>query len=212
MTNSSSLPTNFRLLSVIATSVCVASLFFVSNTNLDPISLEDAPKMVQELGDLARRDVENDATNAGLKALSSHGSLAATLTGGLKRDLQNMNEGDDLLLARIEDSVSSKSGKSSNVKTTGHATESASTNRTESPSTSQKPAVSITAVQAAVKRDRVAQMHELQLTLARIKELREKLVVWHKKAKAEVAKVLPSFLQKILVSSPPTYLPLEPPV
>jgi hypothetical protein len=175
-------------------------LLLLQICNPAPVGLEDAPKMVRELGDLARRDVENDATNAGLKALSSHGSLAATLTGGLKRDLQNMNEGDDLLLARIESSVSPKSGTpkpSDATKTTSSKTASkeekanstAEKSATQTEGSKSKPAVSINAVQDAVKRDRATQMHELQLTLSRIKELKEKLALWHRKAKAEQAQV-----------------------
>ena len=190
MTNGRARNVSSPTLLISALTICILTIVLLHNNNFHPTDLEDAPKMVRELGDLARRDVENDATNAGLKALSSHGSLAATLTGGLKRDLQNMNEGDDLLLARIENSVSSKSGKSS-VSTETQTRKTAPESKIESTPTAPKPAVTITAVQAAVKRDRAAQMHELQLTLSRIKELKEKLVAWHKKAKAEVAKVLP---------------------
>jgi hypothetical protein len=50
------------------------------------------PKSVLALENEARKDVENDATNAGLEALQhSKSSLTASLTGGLKRDLQASN-------------------------------------------------------------------------------------------------------------------------
>jgi hypothetical protein len=199
MTTDSAMNPKRVTICVAISAVSFAIILLLQIYHPSPVRLEDAPKMVRELGDLARRDVENDATNAGLKALSSHGSLAATLTGGLKRDLQNMNEGDDLLLARIESSVSPKSGTpkasakpTSSKSTSKEATSPAATNSTaKSASGTAKPAVSINAVQDAVKRDRATQMHELQLTLSRIKELKEKLVLWHKKAKAEQAKVSP---------------------
>jgi hypothetical protein len=77
-----------------------------------PVEL-GVPKSVLALEREARKDVENDATNAGLEALQhAKSSLTASLTGGLKRDLQNMKAGDDELLKHIE-SVGSKKKKSS---------------------------------------------------------------------------------------------------
>lgn len=79
--------------------------------------LESAPASVLELEKEAKKDVENDATNAGLAALqNSKSGLTASLTGGLKRDLQNMKEGDDALLKHIE-SASARGSRGSRGRT-----------------------------------------------------------------------------------------------
>jgi hypothetical protein len=81
-----------------------------------PIELDRPPKSVLALEREARKDVEDDATNAGLEALQhAKSSLTASLTGGLKRDLQNMKAGDDALLKHIE-SVGTKPTKKSSSK------------------------------------------------------------------------------------------------
>jgi len=71
--------------------VVVTAVAFNSSAHRQAAELEAPPRMVAEMEREARKDVENDATSAGLKALNSKDSLAATLTGGLKSKIEDMN-------------------------------------------------------------------------------------------------------------------------
>ena len=166
-------------------------------------ALEGPPPMVRQLEQEARRDVVHDATVAGLKALTSKDSLAATLTGGLIKQVEQVNAGDDKLLAQIEsDSASKGKGK-------GKGKHAVAARRTAAKQAVAKKATAAAAAQhgpapgahgrsanrvppqpvmgnvvAAVKRDRQHEMRSMSKALARVALLRKQVKA---RAKAQAA-------------------------
>eukprot|EP00960_Hanusia_phi_P072464 767792-Hanusia_phi.AAC.1 len=134
-----------------------------------PSTLRSAPKMVRQLEEEARRNVEDDATVAGLKALDDKDSLAATLTGGLKRKLEDMQAGDNLMLKSIEKEASAPDRM---VKTAQK--EKVEGGVKKDVASIKLPDVDINDVIAVIRRDRKRQMHALAISLARVSLLRKK--------------------------------------
>ena len=133
--------------------------------------------MVLQLEQEARRNVENDATVAGLKALDDKDSLAATLTGGLKRKLENMQAGDDLMLKNIEKEASQPdkvARKEKQERKQEEEEEGGGRKANKGPASIKLPNVDIDDVIAVIRRDRKRQMHALAISLARVSLLRKK--------------------------------------
>jgi len=118
----------------------------------------DVPAEVKELEREASKDVEDDATKAGLKALGSRNSLVATLTGGLKRKLKNMQLGDNALMGIITSKIA---GKHASPGAAAAPTETAHGKRGRNATlTEQAMASNVGAVEAAVQRDRFRRQHK----------------------------------------------------
>jgi len=164
--------------------------------------LEGPPRMVLQLEQEARRDVVNDATSAGLKALTNKDSLAATLTGGLKKQIEQVNSGDKALLARIEADSAGKSkgagaGKHAAAAAKGAAEKRVAAKHVAAKQVARKAAAAahgpapgahgrtahrvvpprpvMGSVVAAVKRDREHEMHSMSKALARVALLRKQV-------------------------------------
>uniref|UniRef100_A0A7S4P359 Uncharacterized protein n=1 Tax=Guillardia theta TaxID=55529 RepID=A0A7S4P359_GUITH len=130
--------------------------------------------MVRQLEQEARRNVENDATVAGLKALDDKDSLAATLTGGLKRKLENMQAGDDLMLKNIEKEASQPDKVARKEKQERKQEAEEGGKATKGQASIKLPNVDIDDVIAVIRRDRKRQMQALAISLARVSLLRKK--------------------------------------
>ncbi|EKX43412.1 hypothetical protein GUITHDRAFT_140463 [Guillardia theta CCMP2712] len=137
-------------------------------------ALRSTPKMVRQLEQEARRNVENDATVAGLKALDDKDSLAATLTGGLKRKLENMQAGDDLMLKNIEKEASQPDKVARKEKQERKQEAEEGGKATKGQASIKLPNVDIDDVIAVIRRDRKRQMQALAISLARVSLLRKK--------------------------------------
>jgi hypothetical protein len=159
-------------------------------------ALEGPPPMVRQLEQEARRDVVHDATVAGLKALTSKDSLAATLTGGLIKQVEQVNAGDDKLLAQIEsDSAGKGKGKGKGkhavaarwtaakqaVAKRAAAAAAAAVKHGPAPGARGRSATRVPPqpvmgnVVAAVKRDRQHEMRSMSKALARVALLRKQV-------------------------------------
>jgi len=159
--------------------------------------LEGPPREVAELEREARKDVENDATSAGLKALSSKDSLAATLTGGLKTKIEDMNAGDKALMNKIMAQTEGKSGASAKVSAIQAVAKKAASAAAVKLSVAkaapgahgrdanrQPPTPVMKNVVAAVMRDRKSEMLDMSKALARVALLKKQVSFRAKKEAA----------------------------
>ena len=190
------------VLTVVAAVVAVAAVAAVrTGGGMRRVALEGPPRMVAELEKEARHDVEDDATKAGLKALNSKDSLAATLTGGLKTRIEDVDEGDGALLKKImaksgakpsADTASAKKSKAAkkSAKKAVAAKEAASRNpkgsrgRAFNRADHLPPKPVISNVVAAVMRDRKREMMSMSKALARVALLRKQVQAREKEAAA----------------------------
>jgi hypothetical protein len=173
--------------------VAAAALVVVAmavNWRQGTVEMESPPASVEQMEREARRDVEDDATNAGLKALGSKDSLAATLTGGLKKQLENMDTGDHELMARIEAKVEGKSTKgaakaAAKVAVAAKAAKVAAAAKQVAAKAAsgargrtanrQPPKPVLRNVVSAVQRDRKHEMMSMSKALARVSLLRKQV-------------------------------------
>mmetsp|Transcript_27724 Transcript_27724/g.44610 ORF Transcript_27724/g.44610 Transcript_27724/m.44610 type:complete len:477 (+) Transcript_27724:1-1431(+) len=167
--------------------VVVTAVAFNSSAHRQAAELEAPPRMVAEMEREARKDVENDATSAGLKALNSKDSLAATLTGGLKSKIEDMNAGDKALMDKIMSRTQGKSGavaKASAIQAMAKKAAAAATlklpvakavRRVHGRDANQPPLPVMRTVVAAVMRDRKHEMLDMSKALARVAVLKKQL-------------------------------------
>ena len=171
--------------------VVLAAVVF-SGRRPSEVEMESPPKMVEEMEAEARKDVDDDATKAGLKALSSTNTLAATVTGGLKKQLENMNKGDSELLKKIDAQIGVKTASSSSKAAAKKAVAAKAALAKTKPAklppgnrgrdahrlTPPKPVMSN--VVAAVMRDRKHEMMRMSKALARVALLRKQVAAREK--------------------------------
>ncbi|MGB1597691.1 MAG: hypothetical protein ACPIOQ_33355, partial [Promethearchaeia archaeon] len=186
---------------VLFTCCCVLALVCLvarHRARATAVSLEKAPKMVSWL-EVARKKIKptharththtnthslthtqrtshklavDDATRAGLKALGSKDSLAATVTGGLKSTVERAAAGDSALLHRIE----SASKTAAALAAPAAKDVPGARGRDEDRGGAAKPPVPVMQnVVAAVQRDRQSQMRSMSKELARVALLREQV-------------------------------------
>jgi len=174
--------------------VVVTAVAFNSSAHRQAAELEAPPRMVAEMEREARKDVENDATSAGLKALNSKDSLAATLTGGLKSKIEDMNAGDKALMDKIMSRTEGKSGavaKASAIQAMAKKAAAAAALKLplakavrgiHGRDANQPPLPVMRTVVAAVMRDRKHEMLEMSKALARVAVLKKQLKARARKA------------------------------
>ena len=152
-----------------------------SGHQLQTSALEAPPKMVAWLNKEARKNVEDDTTKAGLKALDNKDSLAATLTGGLKKTVEEMNAGDTALLHEIIAKASKGTRrKASPAKAKAKKAVSVKAAKLKAGARGRAagrfpPVPVMKNVVAVVMRDRKHEMASMSKALARVELLRKRL-------------------------------------
>lgn len=155
-----------------------------------PVELERTPKMVRQLEAEAKQDVESDVTVAGLKRLSARDSLAATLTGGLKRQLENMQHGDASLLKNIEAKATKGAKAKVKMAATKKAVAAATAAKHDQPGSAGEQHVAMITVTQAVERDRIHEMHEMRGELEKVAQLQKQVQERSRKEHDEVKDVI----------------------
>lgn len=185
-----------RVLQFVAVGLALAMVVGFGRKEGGPVELERTPKMVRQLEAEAKQDVESDVTVAGadsfrcapaapcplltsqilppgLKRLSARDSLAATLTGGLKRQLENMQHGDASLLKNIEAKATKGAKAKVKMAATKKAVAAATAAKHDQPGSAGEQHVAMITVTQAVERDRIHEVRSLHTQGTRCLELTE---------------------------------------